>query len=91
MSFTLGLNINHADTSACIFNNFNFSSTSGINYIQTPDNNNTLYSFQPIRLIKYNDYNNHSCITLKIKFYTSRCQYDHDMIDIAHLTKLLNQ
>jgi hypothetical protein len=41
-----------------IFNNFNFSSTSGINYIQTPDNNNTLYSFQPIRLIKYNDYNN---------------------------------
>ena len=41
-----------------IFNNFHFSSTSGINYIQTPDNNNTLYSFQPIRLIKYNDYNN---------------------------------
>ena len=23
MSYTLGLNINHADTSACIFNNFN--------------------------------------------------------------------
>ena len=41
-----------------ILNNFIFSSTDGNNYIQAPDENNTLYSLQPIHIVGKDDFNN---------------------------------
>ena len=41
-----------------ILNNFIFSSTDGNNYIQAPDENNTLYSLQPIHIVGKDNFNN---------------------------------